>query len=167
MAGLAVRGRTGHFDPDDASGGSKAAIGLAVERTWQRFGVEAEVAGAPGFFSGDADAIITHSRVMTLTGNLIANLPRVGPFRPYAVAGTGAVHVVMRDVANVFPTSEWQLMFDAGAGVMLPIRRRISVGVDARYFRSRRGEGAESTVGFSNTFLDFWRVSARTTISFP
>ena len=71
----------------------------------------------------------------------------------------------MRDVADVFPVAEWQLMFDAGVGGMVPAGQRISFGADARYFRSRRGDGAGSSIGFGATFVDFWRVSARMTIA--
>jgi opacity protein-like surface antigen len=164
-AGLTVGARTGHFDPDDVAEQSKMVIGLAIAKTWGRFGVEADAAAVPGFFSGDGDAIITSSRVTTVTGNFVARLPGLGRLRPYAVAGVGAVHVRMRDVADVFPTSEWQMVFDAGAGVMVPAGRRISVGADARYFRSQRAEPGESAVGFGNTFVDFWRVTARVSIT--
>jgi opacity protein-like surface antigen len=165
MAGLTVRARTGHFDPDDVAEKSKAVFGLGIAKTWGRFGVEVDAAAVPGFFTGDGDAIITSSRVTTVTGNFMVNLPGIGKARPYAVAGAGGVHVRMRDVADVFPTSEWQMVFSAGAGVMVPVARRISVGADARYFRSQRSEPGESTVGFGNTFVDFWRVTARMTIA--
>ena len=71
----------------------------------------------------------------------------------------------MQDVADVFPVAEWQVMFDAGAGMMVPAGGRISLGADARYFRSRRGDGADSPIGFGATFVNFWRVSARMTLA--
>jgi len=138
---------------------------MAVSKPWRRVVIETEIAHLPGFFSGsDADAIVTGSHVFTVTGNVMAGLPRVGPLRPYVVTGVGAVHVGMRDVLDLFPVSEWQLMFNAGVGVMVPAGSRISVGADARYFRSRRGDGAESSIGFGTTFVGFWRLSARVSI---
>jgi opacity protein-like surface antigen len=164
--GVTARASTGYFDPDDAVARRKIVFGLALSRTWRRFGVELDVAQVPDFFSGrDDNAIITSSRVRTITGNLVVHLPRTGPLRPYAVAGLGGVHVTARDVAEVFPVSEWLLMFDAGAGVMVPAGRRMSFGADARYFRSRRGDGTASSIGFGETFADFWRLSARMTIA--
>src|SRR5688572_14456457 len=63
-AGVALRGRTGYFDPDDAARRPKLVLGLAVSRTWRRFGVEAEVARVSGFLTGRGDAaIITSSSI--------------------------------------------------------------------------------------------------------
>ena len=164
--GVTARTSSGYFDPDDAVARRKIVLGLAVSRTWRRFGVEVEATQIPDFFNGrNDDALITNSRVRTLMGNLVVTLPRTGPVRPYAVVGAGGVHVRMRDLADVFPVNEWQLMFDAGAGAMVPAGRRLSFGADARYFRSRRGDGAGSSIGFGETFVNFWRVSARMSIA--
>ena len=165
-AGVALRGRTGYFDPDDAARRRKFVFGVAVARKWRRFGVEAEVARVGGFLTGRGDtALITSSRIHTVTGNLIVNLPRVGPVRPHALLGLGAVHVSARDVADLFPVSEWQLVFDVGAGVQVPASGRLSFGADARYFRSRRGAGSSSSIGFGDTFVDFVRLSATMTVA--
>lgn len=165
-AGIALRGRTGYFDPDDAARRRKLVLGVAVSRKWRRFGVEAEVARVGGFLTGRGDAaLITSSSLHTATGNLIVNLPGGGPFHPYALVGLGAVHVSARDVADLFPVSEWQLLFDVGAGVQVPASRRISFGADARYFRSRRGAGSSSSIGFGDTFVDFVRLSATMTVA--
>ncbi len=164
--GVTARASSGFFDPDDAAARRKIVLAVALSRTWRRFGIEVEGAQIPDFLSGRGDnAIITASRVRTIMGNLVVNLPRTGPLRPYAVAGLGGAHVTMSDVADVFPVSEWLLMFDAGAGVMVPAGRRIAVGADARYFRSRPGDGTASSIGFGETFVNFWRVSARMTIA--
>src|SRR5687768_320485 len=70
-AGVALRGRSGYFDPDDAARRRKLVLGLAASRTWRRFGVEAEVARVSGFLTGRGDAaIITSSSIHTATGNL-------------------------------------------------------------------------------------------------
>ena len=164
-ASVAIRGRTGYFDPDNAAERRRLVLGIAVSRMWHRFGVEAEIAHLGGFLTGRGEAaIITRSSVRTATGNLIVNLPRAGPLHPYAAVGLGAVHVSAHDVADLFPVSEWQLMFDVGAGVQVPAGRRFSFGADARYFRSRRGAGSSSSIGFGETFVDFVRLSARMTI---
>jgi hypothetical protein len=42
---------------------------------------------------------------------------------------------------------------------------RLSLGADARYFRSRRRDGADSSIGFGETYVDFWRVSARLSLA--
>jgi opacity protein-like surface antigen len=166
LVGVTARGHSGYFDPDAAAARRKLVIGTAVSKPWRSLRIEAEIAHMPGFFSGrEPSAIITSSRVFTVTGNVIARVPRLGRFHPYAVAGLGAVHVRMRDVADVFPVSEWQLMFDAGAGVMMAVTKRIGIGADARYFRSRRGDGTQSSIGFGSTFVDFWRLSTRMSIA--
>ena len=165
-AGVAVRGRTGYFDPDNAAARRRLALALAVSKMGRRFGVEAEVAHIGDFLTGRGDAaLVTQSSVRTVTGNLIVNLAQVGPFRTYAAVGAGGVRVSAHDVANLFPVAEWQLMFNVGAGIQVPASRRISFGADARYFRSRRGDGSSSSIGFGDTFVDFVRLSGRVTIA--
>jgi opacity protein-like surface antigen len=165
-AGVAVRGRTGYFDPDDAAARRKLVLALAVSRIGRRFGVEAEVAHVGGFLTGRGDtALITRSNVQTVTGSLIVNLAHAGPFRTYAAVGAGGVRVSAHDVADLFPVSEWQLMFNVGAGVQISASRRFSFSADARYFRSRRGDGSSSSIGFGDTFVDFVRLTGRMTIA--
>lgn len=165
FTGVTARASTGFFDPDDAARRTKIAAGIAVSKAWRRVALEVEIGIIPGFFSGgDADALITSSRLLTMTASAVAPLPRLGPVRPYGVAGLGAVRVSMRDAADVFPVAEWQPVLDIGGGAMVPISRRIGAGIDARYFWSRRGDGSESSIGFGNTYVQFWRISARMTI---
>lgn len=164
--GVTVHATSGYFDPDNAVARRKTVLGVALSRTWDRFGAEVEATQIPDFFSGrEGNAIITSSRVRTIMGNVVLNLPQTGPVRPYAIAGLGGVQVTMRDVADVFPVDEWQLVYNAGAGGMVPVGRRLSFGADVRYFRSRLGDGTGSSIGFGATYVNFWRVSARMTIS--
>ena len=151
---------TGYFDPDNAVSSRKLVIGGAVSRRWRRFSVEGELANVPAFFTGEGEQrIVTESNVLSLTGNLMANLPGVGRVRPYAVVGLRALRVRIRDAADVFPVSGWHPAGNVGGGVLVRLTPRVSLGTDVRYTASRRDEGAESSIGFGTIYLDFWRTS--------
>jgi hypothetical protein len=66
----------------------------------------------------------------------------------------------MRDTADVFSVSEWQPVLNVGAGLLVPVTGRFSVRGDARYTLSRRADGADSSIGFGQTYVDLWRVTA-------
>jgi hypothetical protein len=151
---------TGYFDPDNAVSSTKLAIGGAVSRRWRRFSIEGEVANVPAFFTGEGEGtIVTSSNVLSLTGNLMAELPGIGRVRPYAVGGLGAMRVKIRDAADIFPVSGWHPAGNVGAGVLVRLAPRVGLRTDVRYIRSRRDDGAESSIGFGTTYLDFWRTS--------
>lgn len=166
FAGVTAGGRTGYFDPDDAASRSKPAFGVAITRVWGRFGVEGELAGVPGFFTADEGGLISSSSLLSLSGNAVAKLPSLGGLNPYAVAGVGAIRVRMQDAADVFSVSEWQPALTAGGGVLVPVTGRFSVRGDARYTRSRRGNGAGSSIGFGETYVDLWRLTAGLALAF-
>ena len=160
FAGATIGASTGYFEPDNAVSGSKIAFGVALTKTGGRFSFEGDVARVPGFFTGDSGGLITSSSVTTVTGNVLWNLPSLGKLQPYAAAGAGALRVDMQDEANVFPVGEWRLAFSLGAGVTAPISDRLSLRGDGRYTRTRYGDGAGSSIGFGETYVGFWRLTA-------
>ncbi len=167
FAGVAGGAKTGYFDPDGAVKEPRVVVGAAVEKNWNRLALDVEFADVPGVFTGKGeDRIITNSNVLLLSGNLIVNLPGLGRVTPYAVGGMGALHVSIRDEAEVFPVSVWQPAVIAGGGMAIRIRPRFSLRADFRYTRSRRAEGAESSIGFGTTYLDFWRSSIGIALAF-
>lgn len=166
FAGLTAGGRTGYFDPDDAASRSKPAFGVAVTRVWGRFGVEGELAGVPGLFTASEPGLITSSSLLSVSGNAMAKLPSLGSIEPYAVAGVGAIRIRMQDTADVFSVLEWQPVLNVGAGLLVPVTGRFSVRGDARYTFSRRGNGADSSIGFGETYVDFWRLTAGLALAF-
>lgn len=153
-------GSHGYFSADDGASGIKPVAGVSVTRAGRRFSFDAEAALLPGFFTREPDGLVTSSRVIHVSGNLIVNLPSRGRFHPYALAGGGTVHVHARDAADVFPVSEWLGAVSVGGGVFVPISGRLRFRLDARYTRSRRREGAESPIRFGTTFVDYGRVTA-------
>jgi opacity protein-like surface antigen len=159
FAGVAS-GRTGYFNPDDAAKRIHPSFGVAVTKMWGRWGVEGDIAAVPAFFTGPGEGLITSSGVLSVSANGVLGLPALGRVRPYATAGLGAVRVTMEDAADLFPTSEWQPAMNAGAGVMVPVSGRMSLRGDARVLFTRRGDGSESPIGFGDTYVDLWRVTA-------
>ena len=167
FVGATAGARTGYFDPDNAASSRKLVIGAAVSRTWRRFSVEGEAADVPAFFTGEGEQrIVTASNVFSVTGNVTVGLPGAGRVHPYAIAGLGAMRVTIRDAADVFPASGWHPAGNVGAGVLVRLAPRVSLRTDVRYTRSRRDDGAESSIGFGTTYLDFWRTSVGLAIAF-
>jgi opacity protein-like surface antigen len=160
FAGVTASGRTGYFDPDAAVSRTKPVVGTALTRTWRRFAAEGELALVPNFFTAGDGGLITSSSLLSLSGNAIVNLPSLAGVTPYAVAGAGVVRVQIRHTADVFSVSEWQPVLNVGAGLLVPVAGRFSLRGDARYTLSRRGEGADSSIGFGQTYVDLWRVTA-------
>ena len=160
FAGVTAGGRTGYFDPDAAVSRTKPVVGVAVTRTWRRFAAEGELALVPNFFTAGDGQLITSSSLLSLSGNAIVNLPSLAGLRPYAVAGAGVVRVQMEHTADIFSVSEWRPVLNVGAGLLVPVAGRLSLRGDARYTVSRRRDGAESSIGFGQTYVDFWRVTA-------
>jgi opacity protein-like surface antigen len=167
FVGVAAGARTGYFDPDDAAKETRLVVGAAVGKDWNRLAVDVESAYVPGVFTGNGeDRVITNSSALLLSGNLMTNLPRIGRVTPYVLAGIGALHVRIRDEAGVFPVSAWEPAVTAGGGMAIRIRSRFSLRADVRYTRSRRAPGAESSIGFGTTYLDFWRSSLGMALAF-
>ena len=160
FAGVTAAGETGYFDPDDAARRSKLIAGASMARVWGRFGAEVEIASVPGFFTRGDDGLIASSGLLVMSGNAVMNLPRLGPIRPYALAGLGAVRASIEDVGNVFPVHEWQPAVTAGVGALVPFSGRVSLRADARFTATRRSDGAESSIGFGETYVDLWRLTA-------
>ena len=122
-------------------------------------GVEADVGHAPGFFQS-GDNLILHSRVTTLTGNVVIAVPRhltEYTLRPFFVGGGGVMIARAEDFLGVLPVADTLPAIDLGAGVSGFITNKVGVVWDLRYFRSVAGtDQGEASFGQR---LSFWRAS--------
>jgi len=126
------------------------------------FGFEEEVAYAPGFF-GDAPGL--SSSVLTLMSNVML-VPKIGPVRPYVLAGIGLIktHVDLT-TAGALTTDNNHLGWDVGGGLIGLVGGRIGVRGDLRYFHSFQDL---TVLGFTlgNSKLNYGRASAGVVLKF-
>ena len=126
------------------------------------FGIEAEFAYAPDFF-GDAPGL--SSNVLTAMTHVML-VPKMGPVRPYVLAGLGLIktHVELT-TASVFTTNDNNLGWDVGGGVMGFIGDHVGLRADLRHFRALQDLTA---LGFTLTGskLNYARASVGLVLKF-
>jgi hypothetical protein len=158
-----------NFDPGTAKaklavGGSAAWLGSSV------VGVEADFGYSPRFFEGEAGSSLTlpHSRVATLTGNILLTLPLSvtrESLRPYLVAGAGLLHASTSDAALILPIRRNLAAMNIGGGAIGFVDPNIGVRFDLRRFSSLAGgESLGPQIGGSR--LSFWRASVGVTVRY-
>jgi hypothetical protein len=124
-------------------------------------GIEADVGHSPGFFqAGDPDLLVVHSRVTTISGNIIVAVPRrltEYTLRPFFVGGGGVMVARADDVFGVLPVSDTLPAIDLGFGVSGFVTDKVGLSWDLRHFRSfGRKEDGDASFGRR---LSFWRAS--------
>ena len=129
--------------------------GVSLGAVGSVFGFEEEFAYASDFF-GTAPNL--KSSVVTAMSNLML-APKVGPVRPYLVAGLGLIKThVDFTAASLLTTDDNQFGWDIGGGVMVTVAPHFGVRGDIRYFHSFKDL---SFPGFtvSNSALNFGRAA--------
>ena len=149
----------------DTSSKKNVMFGVGGAMLWDLFGVDAEVAHAPGFFqSGAQPALVLASSVTTVAGNLVVTLPRrmtEYSLRPYFVGGAGLMRVRIDDVFGALKVHESLAMIDLGGGATGFVSDTWGVYWDVRYFRSfsREAKGLSIAPEPLPERLSFWRAS--------
>jgi len=122
------------------------------------FGLEADAAFSPRFFGSQTD--FGNNSVFTAMGNLIIGVPiggtHGGNVRPYVSGGAGLMHTQIDRNNNIFNgggTSNNDLGWDAGAGVMGYFSEHVGLRGDIRYLR-------DTQVGD----FHFWRLGFGVTL---
>ena len=136
-------------------------------------GVEADFGDAPGYFQpGDPNLpggpIVLHSRVTTLTGNIIVAVPRrltEYTLRPFFVGGAGLMRARAVDIFGALPVADTLPAIDVGGGVSGFLTEQIGLAWDLRHFRSLGGNEQSSETNFGQQ-LSFWRASMALAIRF-
>jgi hypothetical protein len=123
-------------------------------------GVEVDVGHAPGFFQS-TDNLVLHSRLTTLTGNIVVAMPRrltEYTLRPFFVGGGGVMVARAEDFLGILPVSDTLPAIDVGGGVSGFVTAKVGVAWDLRYFRSVAGNDQSGESPFGQR-LSFWRAS--------
>ena len=140
----------------------KMNIGVGLGVVGAIVGIEAELAYAPDFFGKSAGF---SSSVFTGMGNLLI-APKMGPVRPYVLAGLGLIktHVELTS-ASLLTTDNNNFGWDIGGGVMGFVSSHVGLRGDLRYFHSFQDF---SVLGFSlnNPKLDYGRASVGLVFTF-
>ena len=128
-------------------------IGLGV--LGNVFGFEEDFSYAPDFFGTAPN--LKSSVVTAMSSAMLA--PKVGPIRPYFLAGLGLIktHVEFTP-ASLLTSDNNNFGWDVGGGVMITIAPHVGVRGDIRYFHSFQ---ELNFLGFAvnNTKLDFGRAA--------
>jgi hypothetical protein len=130
------------------------------------FGVEADLAFAPGFFEDDM-GLIVGSRVTTVSGNVIAAVPLTvsrESLRPYLLAGLGVIQVNIPEPVGLVE-SNGSLGLQLGGGAIGFLTDRTGVRFDLRQVRSLRRTADEFTFE-RRTKLSFWRATVGVTFRY-
>ena len=140
----------------------KLAGSVSIGTMGSVFGIEQEVAYTPNFF-GDAPGL--SSSVLTLMSHVML-VPKVGPVRPYVLAGIGLVktHIDLT-TASVLTTDNNHLGWDIGGGLMGFFGAHVGVRGDLRYVCSFKDL---TVLGFTlpDSKLNYARASAGVVLTF-
>jgi opacity protein-like surface antigen len=149
---------TGFLDLDDASDTTTPVFGVAVERALKGpFAVEGDLQWLPGFLDRSGlDSLLTHSRLVVASGNLVGRMRVGNRLVPRAALGIAAVHFSARDRLSAFDHDSTLLGVTVSGGVMVRIKGNVSGRVDARYLRTQR----DATLGvFDDAYVDLAQVT--------
>jgi hypothetical protein len=148
-------------DLDHVSGKPNLAIGVSLVTIGEVFGVDVDLADAPGFFEGNQHLVLD-SRVTTLTGNVVIAAPRRMTeyvLRPYFVGGAGLMRIHAEDYFGALTVERVRPAFDLGGGVLMFFTNTVGTSFEVRRFQSfyKASEDLGLTLTGSER-LSFWRA---------
>jgi hypothetical protein len=170
--GMTFGGATTLLNPDQGAGEKKLAFGVSGLLIGEVFGIEGDFGRTPGFFgSSTSDVVqkrpnrqqlVLQSGVTTLTGNVVAALPRsiaAYSLRPYVVAGAGLMSASTTTVGSALAVNTNLPAMDVGGGVTGFLTARLGVSWDLRYFRSIGQHVSPTGDSIGPEELSFWRLN--------
>jgi hypothetical protein len=158
--GATFGGNTTFVDWDHVTGKPNFVFGVSFVTLGEVFGVDVDLADAPGFFEGDQHLVL-NSRVTTLTGNLVVAAPRhltEYVLRPYFVGGAGLMRIHADDYFGAFKVERIVPAFDLGGGVLMFLTNTVGASFEIRRFQnfSKTSSDAGLTLTGSEQ-LSYWR----------
>ena len=167
--GITFGGGTTFIDLENASGKPHPVIGVSALVIGEIFGVEADVAHAPGFFQSGDSHLVLGSSVTTVTGNIVVAAPHSRTeyiLRPYLVGGAGLMRIQKQDYFDVFNIADNFAATDFGGGATGFITNNIGVCWEARYFRALSRKLPTTGVIIGDAELSFWRATMAVAIRY-
>ena len=167
--GSTFGGSTTFPDFDHVAGKSNVVLGVSMVTLGEVFGVDIDLADAPGYFEGGQHLVLS-SRVTTLTGNIVVAAPRrltEYVMRPYIVGGGGLLRVHEEDYFGAFLVNRVLPAFDAGAGVLAFLNKTVGVTLEVRRFQSFSQPSNDPGLTLSGSErLSFWRAGLAVSIRY-
>jgi hypothetical protein len=160
--GATFGGATTFLDLDHVVGEPNRAIGASAVFLGELFGVDIDVADAPGYFESDGKHLVFSSRVTTISTNVVVAAPHRRTeysLRPYLVGGGGLMRISMTTSLNVFDVSSVIPAFDVGAGVVGFLTNRTGVCWEIRRFQSVGSNAGNTGLSLGDERLSFWRAT--------
>lgn len=159
--GSTFGGSTTFLDFDDVTRKPNVVYGVSIVTIGDVFGVDVDVADAPGFLEGEQHLYL-NSRVTTLTGNIVIAAPRrltEYVLRPYFVGGAGLMRIHADDYFGAFNVERVRPAFDLGGGVLMFFTNTVGASFEVRRFQNfyKASDDAGLTLTGSER-LSFWRA---------
>ena len=167
--GVTFAGATTFFDPEQAAGHPKIAIGVNGVLLGETFGVEGDFGRTPGFFQSGDQNLVLGSSATTLTGNIVIALPRhlaQYTLRPYFVVGAGLMRARIDHELEALNVSTSLPAIDVGGGATGFLTERVGLSWDIRYFRTVSGKTEGNGLSVGAEQLSFWRANMALAIRF-
>ena len=164
IVGTTIRTATGFVDLDGTVSRRHVVFGVSLTGLSSGlFGLEVEMTVVPSVFTGHQ--LVDSSRVLTGSASLVVASPRtVWRIRPYAVLGSGLVRSTSSDAANLLPISSTQPGFHLGAGVWVPVAKRLALRGDVRFLRTTTGD--DSAFSVHDAFIEMGRITGGVAVIF-
>jgi hypothetical protein len=159
--GSTFGGSTTFPDSDQVAGKPNLVLGVSLVTIGEVFGVDVDLADAPGFFEGERHLVLG-SRVTTLTGNVVIAAPRKLTeyvLRPYFVGGAGLMRVYQDNYFGVFKVDRIMPAFDLGGGAVMFFTNTVGASFEVRRFQNFYHESNDPGLTISGSErLSFWRA---------
>jgi opacity protein-like surface antigen len=112
---------------------ARVNLGVSVGALGAVVGFEEDFSFGNNFFGTEP---LLSSDVVTLMSNLLI-APKIGPVRPYGVAGIGLIRTTSSStLANIVVSDSNNVGYDLGGGLMIFFGRHVGVRADIRGYRS-------------------------------
>jgi len=150
----------------------RGGLGVSVGYLGRRLGFELDVDRHHHFFKDEdlesvpnpcmpgvvGPCIDSDTEAWILMGNVVAPIltSEATKWRPYGTAGLGVIHAWIHD-AGEYDTSQTNVAFNVGGGVMYGLNKRVRLRSDLRYFRAFVDESKREGGYFKD--YGFWRAT--------
>lgn len=140
----------------------KLNIGVAFGALGPVLGFETEIAYIDNFFGVTP---ILQSNVLTIMGNVML-APKIGPVRPYVVAGLGSIRTSVEfTAASLLDVNNNHFAWNLGGGVMFFFGEHVGIRGEIRHFHAFQNLEILG-IPIGDTKLDFGRAAAGVVFTF-
>jgi hypothetical protein len=164
VVGTTIHTESGFVDLDGTASRRHLVVGVSLTALSSGlFGLDLEATVVPSVFTGHQ--LVDSSRVLSGGASLVVAVPRsLWRIRPYAVLGVGLIRSTSSDAADLLPISSTQPGFHLGAGVWMPLAKRMALRSDVRFLRTTTGDDGAFAV--HGAFIEMGRITGGIAVIF-